>query len=230
MKLLALDAATEQCSAALLIAGQLRWREARAERGHGEQLLAMIDGLLAEAGLTLAALDAIAFGRGPGAFTGVRLAASVTQGLAYSAGLPVIPVSGLCATAQQALQQPEAPPRVLVCQDARMGEVYWAYFERSDGHARAVSPERVAKPGQVVAQASHWAGLRGACGAGSGFGVCAALAVELPGLGPVFAGLAPHAREIATLAAHGGLAAALPAEQALPVYVRDDVAVVPGLS
>ena len=90
MRLLALDTATDWCSVALWQDGEILSREARAERGHGGQVLTLIDALLAEAGTALGALDALAFGRGPGAFTGLRLAASVTQGLAFAAGIPVI--------------------------------------------------------------------------------------------------------------------------------------------
>ena len=103
MRILALDTATESCSAALLIEGRSLAREIELERGHAERILLMIDAVLAEAGVKLAGLDAIAFGRGPGSFTGVRLAASVTQGLAFGAGLGVVPVSDLRAVAQRAL-------------------------------------------------------------------------------------------------------------------------------
>jgi hypothetical protein len=120
MKILALDTATENCSAALLIDGQLTSREMEFDRGHAEHILPMIDLLLIEAGLRLAEVDAIAFGRGPGGFTGVRLAASIAQGLAFGAGLPVVPVSNLAALAQRAFDLAFAPDRVLVCSDARM--------------------------------------------------------------------------------------------------------------
>jgi len=136
MKLLALDTATELCSAALYIDGSCRVREDARPRGSGELILGMVSELLAEAALTLGQLDAIAFGRGPGGFTGVRLAVAVAQGLGFAAGLPLLPVSDLRALARQALMQPGAPPRVLVCQDARMGQVYWACYQ-SDGPARA---------------------------------------------------------------------------------------------
>ena len=124
MKVLAIDTASASCSAALLLGEHLLQRERLLERGHAEAILPMVDELLAEAAVPLTALTAIAFGRGPGAFTGVRLAASVTQGLAFGAGVPVVPVSDLQAIAQRALDTERAIERVLVCADARMHEVY----------------------------------------------------------------------------------------------------------
>jgi len=255
MRLLALDTATDCCSVALWHDGAVLCREARAERGHGGHVLALVDELLAEAGVSLGALDAIAFGRGPGAFTGVRLAASVTQGLAYAAGLPVIPVSDLQAVAQRTLARQAAAPhaavlhaavphataapafaRVLVCHDARMGEVYWAGFDAAEGHARAATAEAVARPAPLIEAALAWLdavaggpqGGSGACGAGTGFAVHAELAAGLvPRLEPVWPDLTPHAREIAVLAAHEGLGRAVPPDQAQPVYIRNDVAIIP---
>jgi len=237
VKLLALDTATACCSVALWIDGESRWREARAERGHGERVLGMIDELLVESALSLGRLDAIAFGAGPGAFTGVRLAASITQGLAFSSGLPVLPVSTLRATAQQALWPPpgalpNAASQVLVCQDARMREVYWAVFDRGERFAVAATSEAVGSPAAVIAAlrdsgCDSGPGQR-LCGAGTGFAVYPALAAGLAGrLQPIRAELLPHAREIALLAAHAGLAAALPPSEAQPVYLRNDVAVIP---
>lgn len=227
MKLLALDTATDWCSVALWQDGEIVEKAARAERGHGGQLLSMIDALLAHSGLALDALDALAFGRGPGAFTGLRLAASVTQGLAFSAGLPVIPVSDLRALAQQVLAPPHHQSWVLACHDARMGEVYWAGYRGVDGCAQADTPESVARPERMVEAATEWLGARRACGAGSGFAVYPALAALQARLEIVRADLYPRAREVAILAAHDGLGAAVPAEQALPVYVRDNVALAP---
>src|SRR5580698_5618594 len=130
MRLLALDTATQSCSTALLTADAAITRELITERGHAEHILSMVDAVLAEAGIALNEVAALAFGRGPGAFTGVRLAASVGQGLAFAAQLPVVPVSGLSAPAQRAFDAERQLEHVLVCQDARMQEVYWACFDR----------------------------------------------------------------------------------------------------
>jgi tRNA threonylcarbamoyladenosine biosynthesis protein TsaB len=247
VKLLALETATECCSVTLWLEGAVRSRQARAERGHGEHVLRMIDELLAEGAMTLQGLDLIAFGAGPGAFTGVRLAASITQGLAYAAALPVLPVSTLRASAQQALWPPAAedagaamqvvrvspdalvaPERVLVCQDARMGEVYWALFRREAGVAVAEGAEALAPPGAVLARLRSLDPGQALSGAGSGFAMHAELAAALAGRqAAVLPGLMPHAREIAVLAAHAGVAAVLPPAAAQPVYLRNDVAAIP---
>jgi tRNA threonylcarbamoyladenosine biosynthesis protein TsaB len=226
VKILALDTATENCSAALLIDGCLRTREERLPRGHAERILPMVDELLAECGTTLRGLDAIAYGRGPGAFTGVRLAASITQGLAFGAGLPVVPVSDLRAVAQRAFDT-VAEGRVLVCSDARMQEVYWACFERAaDGLARAAGAEQVSPPAQVSLPAGWPDGIPGV---GSGFAVYPELARTLAGR--VKAGsetLLPRAAEIARLAHPEAVAGrVLPPDQAVPVYLRDQVARLP---
>jgi tRNA threonylcarbamoyladenosine biosynthesis protein TsaB len=231
VRILALDTATENCSAALLIDGQLHATEQLIDRGHAERILPMVDELLRAAQLRLADLSAIAFGRGPGSFTGVRLAASVTQGLACGAGLGVVPVSDLRAVAQRALELPAAPRRVLVCNDARMHAVYWACFERSaDGFAVAVTEERVGRPAGVVLPA-QWRnspeyGPASVLGAGSGFAAYPQLGAALStGVTIVSDRLLPRAAEIARLAAlevaNGRL---FRPEQALPVYLRDDVA------
>jgi tRNA threonylcarbamoyladenosine biosynthesis protein TsaB len=164
VKILALDTATELCSAALWIDGASVSRQSERPRAAGELILGMIAQLLAESGLTLTQLDLIAFGRGPGAFTGVRLAAGVAQGLAFAAGLPVLPVSDLAALAQQAFKQARAPARALVCQDARMGEVYWGCFERVDRMARLTGSEAVSAPGFGARCQRELAGRAACCG------------------------------------------------------------------
>jgi len=228
VRILAIDTATENCSAALLLGERLLHREQRLERGAAEFILPMVAELLTEADVTLSMLSAIAFGRGPGAFTGVRLAASVTQGLAFGAGLKVVPVSDLQALAQRVLDDAPGIGRVLVCNDARMQELYWGCFERTaEGFARASGGEHVSRPGEVRLPAP-WSSASCAlpgdlAGTGSGFTVYPRLREEL-GLEVVLEGLLPRAAEVARLAAREVAAGRiLPAEQALPVYLRDDV-------
>ena len=223
MKILAIDTATECCSAALWIDGELLVREELSARGHAQRILPMVRELLREGVVTLAELDLIAFGRGPGAFTGVRLAASVTQGLAFAAKLPVMPISDLRAVAQQALDLPGAAAHVLVCQDARMAEVYWGYFSSVAGFATPCSAEAVSAPANVSQPEAAW---RACIGAGSGFSAYPELTTRFGDkLAAYQPQLLPRAREIARLAAHDGPARAVPPEQAVPVYLRDNVAV-----
>ena len=223
MKLLALDSATEQCSVALWLDGVVHAREQRRERAHGELLLPMIEQLLRESGLAPADLDAIAFGRGPGGFTGVRLAASVAQGLAFAVERPLLPISDLRALAAQVLLQPQGPVRALVCQDARMQEVYWGCFERDADRLVGPAAESVG-PARSVRLPEHWLPAS-ACGLGSGF---ACYPAELTGLArqlsAVYPELRPRARDIALLAVADGLGRAVAPEQAQPVYLRDQVA------
>jgi tRNA threonylcarbamoyladenosine biosynthesis protein TsaB len=223
VKILALDTATENCSAALLINGNLRTREMLLNRGHAEHILTMVSELLADAEVALQGLDAIAFGRGPGAFTGVRLAASVTQGLAFGAAVRVVPVSNLQALAQRVLLQEPAAARVLVCTDARMHEVYCGAFERSAGGlATAAEAERVVAP-EAVKLPAPWVAAQ-SVGVGSAFAAYPELQAALPGLA-VRAGLWPRASEMVQLAAAAVRAGhTLAPEEALPVYLRDDVA------
>jgi tRNA threonylcarbamoyladenosine biosynthesis protein TsaB len=229
VKLLALDTATEQCSAALWLDGLVAIREAQRGRGHAELILPMIDELLTQAGIALRSLDAIAFGRGPGAFTGVRLAVSLAQGLAWSVGLPLIPVSDLRAVAAGTLPSLPASTRALICMDARMHEVYWGCFEQHAHSICSVGHEAVAPPAAVRLPAG-WSG-GDVLGAGSGFAAYGSeLSLRVPGLRAVDASALPHAREVAALAAADGLSAAIRAEDAAPVYLRDDVAKVPPTS
>jgi tRNA threonylcarbamoyladenosine biosynthesis protein TsaB len=243
VKILALDTATENCSAALLVDGNVRAHEVEMDRGHSERILPMVDNLLAEGHLSLSDLDAIAFGRGPGSFTGVRLAATVTQGLAFGAGLGVVPVSDLQAVAQRVFGGlPTADPdptsaRVVVCNDARMGEVYWACFERGDdGLARLEGEEHVSKPGAVRLPQSWMtvtAAGRGfvAYGAELQASVPSALlqqpAPSAPTSGPASSAIQflPRATEVALLAVAAVAAGRLlPPEAAIPTYLRDNVA------
>ncbi|MEO8165076.1 MAG: tRNA (adenosine(37)-N6)-threonylcarbamoyltransferase complex dimerization subunit type 1 TsaB [Betaproteobacteria bacterium] len=218
MKLLALDTSTEYCSAALLHDDALVHREAHAVQRHSELILPMIEELLSASGLELGQLDGIAFGAGPGSFTGLRIACGVAQGLAFGAGLPVIPVGTLLALAEET-----GAMKVISCLDARMGEIYHAAYQRE---ASGTWTEIVA-PSVGSAQAAPELSGTGWVGCGSGFAVYANdLARRYDGrLDRVAPLLHPHARSIARLArpifAAGG---GLPPEQAAPVYVRDKVA------
>lgn len=225
MKLLALDTATEACSAALLVGDTLLARYEEPKRGHAELILPMVDALLTEAGLSLRELDCLAVGRGPGAFTGVRIAVSVAQGLAFGAQLPIVPISDLAALAQLAVDRYGAR-HVLACIDARIGEVYWGAFEvQPDGLVGGVTDEQVSAPAAVsVSRGPPW------FGAGSGWAAYPQIATGLAQAGVTLLGgdgtLLPRAQEIARLAAREFKAGqAVSPEQALPVYLRDQVAV-----
>jgi len=231
MKILALDTASGLCSAALRIDGVTATRELLTTRDHARELLPMVQTLLAEAGIGLSQVDALAFGRGPGSFTGLRIAASVTQGLAFGADLPVLPVSDLRALALQALVAGEADPpatAVLACLDARMNEVYAACFPVQATALPEDAPERVvAAPVLVAELLERHPGSRGAwLGIGKGFGAYAEAFAPLGLSAPrVMPDAEPRAREIARLGEQdfaGGLARA--PEDAVPVYLRETVA------
>lgn len=220
MKLLAFDTSTEACSAALALGDAILQREELAPRRHAELILPMVDSLLQEAGLRLKDLDALAFGRGPGAFTGVRLAAGIAQGLALGANLPVLPVSSLAALAQGATDPADA---LLATMDARMGEIYWGLFEPANGGAaRLIAGERVSDPAAVTLPAG-----RSFFAIGSGWETYGALLAErfkgrVTGAAPA---RRPQARDLLPLArAELQQGQGLPPEQALPVYLRNEVA------
>ncbi len=217
MKILAIDTATERCSVALRTMNVTFARVIDTPRGHADLILTLVQEVLDEAGLALADLDAIAYGRGPGAFTGVRIAIGVAQGLAFGASLPTVGISDLAAVARQVAV---AGDRVLVCMDARMNEVYWAVFDcHDDGRVIAASIEQVSAPALVDADPAAVTKL-----AGTGFRAYPELASRFAAQTPIDA--LPRAAEIAWL----GEAALLngegrPAHEAQPVYLRDNVAV-----
>ena len=221
MRILALDTATSACSSALLSDSGAITREIETERGHAEHILAMIDAVLIEGGIDLKDVDALAFGRGPGAFTGVRLATSVAQGLAFGAELRVVPVSDLAAVAQRAFDLNARLQHVLVCNDARMQEVYWACFDRgATGLAVLTGAEHVSGDASI-ALPEVWQG--GVGGAGRGFRVYPRLGARM-NLIDVREELLPRAAEIARLAWPEVMAGrTCAAQEAIPVYLRDDV-------
>jgi tRNA threonylcarbamoyladenosine biosynthesis protein TsaB len=217
MKLLAIDTATERCSVALIVDECVIERATQTPRGHAELVLPMVEDVLAESGLSLRQLDGLAYGRGPGAFTGVRIAVGVAQGLAYGAQLATVGISDLAAVAQQFAT---VRARILVCMDARMNEVYWCRFAGTpEGLVQPTAPERVDRPEAVdPADATVFAG--------TGFGAYPQLAAAHAGIA-VHTAVLPHAREIARLAAAELRAGrGEPPEQAKPVYLRDQVATV----
>jgi tRNA threonylcarbamoyladenosine biosynthesis protein TsaB len=220
VKILALDTSTEYCSVALWLDGEIEAQACRAGQHHSELLLGMVERVLAGRSVRLEELDGIAFGQGPGSFTGLRIACGVTQGLAAGAGLPVVGVSTLLALAQAA-----GAERALCCLDARMGEIYHAAFVRERERWVAVrEPSLCAPQSAPPLPEGVWTGC------GSGFAVHGEALARRYGerLGAVKPELFPHAREIAALAApQFREGRALPAEHAVPLYIRDRVALRP---
>jgi tRNA threonylcarbamoyladenosine biosynthesis protein TsaB len=218
MKLLALDTSKEACSAALLVAGQIDERFTISPRGHSDLILNMLDTLLAEADISLDAIDALAFGRGPGSFTGVRIGAGVAQGIAFARDLPVVPVSSLAALAQAS-----GAKKSLAAIDARMGEVYWGAYEQEAGELVTLTgAERVCAPQMVpLVEGDGWLGV------GTGWGAYGnKLYARLGGI--VSSWEAEHYPRASAVAQLGAAAfargEAVVAEEAFPVYLRNNVA------
>lgn len=217
MRLLAFETSTEACSVAVYVDGQVHERFGIAPRRHTELALPWADEVLAEAGVARSQLDAIAVGRGPGAFTGVRLAIAIAQGVALALDRPVLPVSTLAALAMQADGE-----RRIAAIDARMGEVYLGAFARDGDGLVALSEETVVKPDAAVVP-----GGDGWHGAGTGFAAAeGALQARLTGrMAAVDAQALPHAADVARLAALAfARGEAVAAERIEPAYLRNDVA------
>lgn len=221
MNLLAIETATEACSVALIHGQDIIARSEIAPRRHTELVLPMADALLAEAGIGRHALDAIAVGRGPGAFTGVRLGVSLAQGMALALDLPVITISSLAALALEAPEDEDAA--ILAVIDARMGEIYAACYRRDDnGGLIALDDERVCTPESLqLPDAPTWQVV------GTGWAAYSTLLSER------FTGVLrsadgaryPQAAHVAELAMREFNAGRIHApELALPVYLRDKVA------
>lgn len=219
MNLIALETSTEACSVAVVRGQLLAERFEIAPRRHAELALPWADALLAETGLARGALQAVAVGRGPGAFTGVRLGVSLAQGMALALGIPAICVSTLAALAMRA--EAEEGARVLAAIDARMGEVYWAAFEIRNGLPHPLTDEHVAAPASVAVEGTSWQGV------GTGFAAQdGALAQSLAThMLSVDAQALPHAADVArlALAAHARGEAVAP-ERLEPAYLRNNVA------
>lgn len=221
MNLLALDTCTENCSAALLIDGRVFAVSEITQRGHSECILGMLDQLFQQAECHLADMDALVFGRGPGSFTGVRVGVAVAQGIAFAQDLAVLPVSTLAAVAQAAYAK-HGVSEISVALDARMSEVYHADFVIKDGLARPVSDEQVSAPENVKpVDGQNW------FGAGSGWAAYQQtlsdnFADQLQGMD---SDIYPSAEAMLPLAKQMfANNKALPAYQALPVYLRNNVA------
>ena len=217
MKLLVLDTSTEYCSAALWLDGQVHARRVLAEQRHSSLLLPMVDELLRDAAMTLRQLDGIAYGAGPGSFTGLRIACAVTQGLALGAELPVVGISTLESIAGQT-----GADKVLTVLDARMAEVYWAAYQREAAGWRCVIEPALALPESVqVPDGDGWVG------AGNGFAALGAvLRPRLTGqLVRIDDTIMPDAAAMAPLAAQAfERGESVDAALAAPIYLRDKVA------
>lgn len=213
--LLILDASSTLCSVALKIDGETLWLTEDQPRRHAQRLLPMVDELMADAGVTRAELDGVAFGCGPGSFTGIRIAVAVAQGIALALDLPVCGISSLRTIAQAALRESGAT-RALAVMDAHMGEVFWGVYRMQDGLAVPCGEERVASPEECLADIDAWDGII----AGDGLQL-----MPFAHCDQTYACIRPEARTMAALAddawAQGlfGDADAHP-----PVYLRNSVA------
>ncbi len=221
---LGIDTSGTWCSAALVRGTTIHARRAEVGNGHSDVLLAMVDAVLVEAGIPLAACDALAFAAGPGSFTGLRIACAAAQGLAYGAGLPVAPIGTLDAIARAAISDAPASCSVLVVQDARMGELYWRRFEHADGRLTAVSAPALATPDQLRNRL-HDADVALPLDLGCG-NAWTIHRESLDGMvGRVVARDAADAVDVAALGVEAFHAGRLvTADRASPVYVRNDVA------
>ena len=226
--ILAIETSAELASCALLVGNNVTVRSTPGVRSHSQSVLPMVQELLTEAGIALADCDAVAFGAGPGSFTGVRTACGAAQGLAYGAKLPVLPLVTLEAMAE-ACRAASGAVDVLAVLDARMGEVYWAQYRFDDGKWTEVVAPALSAPQDVAPQylapdpAQDCAAGLQACG--NGFAEYADAFAGQPFAHGALPDIVPHARELALLA-RAALAEGqgVPAAQAQPLYLRNKVA------
>lgn len=227
MNLLAIEASSEYLSLAVAAGDRLHEYHEHAGQRHAERILGEIAGLLARAGLQRADLQGIAFGCGPGSFTGLRVACGVTQGLALALEVPVHGVVTLAALAED-LWRDTGARQVIACIDARMGEVYHAAYRRDDSGWTEVCSPGVCRPEAVPLPAGYAAGTWAGCG--TGFAAHGALLAErLPGLASVDPVRVPRAAaELALARPVFAAGRGAPAEAAQPIYIRDNVALQKG--
>ncbi len=223
MKLLAIETSTESCSAAAMVNDEVYVVSEIAPRRHNEIILSMCEQVLAQGEISITQLDLISFGRGPGSFTGVRLAASVTQGIALAQDLPVVPVSSLAALAQAAYKNYNASS-VFPCIDARMQEVYYAVYQLDSNKIMQLQgEEKVINPSLIDAKISEHS-----IGIGSGWDAYTQILHEKLGNITIFAHEFPQAEFVAQLGNNYFVQGqSVSAVQAIPVYIRDNVAVKP---
>jgi len=214
--ILAIETSSERASVALLRDNQMLTRVASGTLTHSQTVLPMLQSLLQEAGIGLTQCDAIAFGSGPGSFTGVRTACGVVQGLAYGANLPVLPISTLEAMAQVCYETTGAT-EVLAVMDARMGEVYWAQYRYRDGWQAIVTPT-LSVASAVVPQGEVTACGNGLTAYAADFDTQSCVRDTVPDI-------MPHAAQIARLGASAFKSGhAVAARDAQPFYLRNKVA------
>ena len=224
-KLLAIDTSGEACSVALSMGGEVLEQFEVIPRLHARKLLPMVQSLLAEAELPINSLDAIAFGRGPGSFTGLRICAGVVQGLAFAADIPTLPISSLAALAQGVCRR-HGNDHILTVLDARMAELYWAGYKVVDGRALLIGEEQLTAPAELDQSQSLLKAETGWVGIGDGFKFATEFSAHvMPCLTVLDDAFHVQAQDIITLAQYDYLAGLqVPAEQALPVYLRGKTA------
>jgi len=218
--IIALDTSTEACSVALQCNGEAIFRYRVEPRMHAKLLLPMLNELLDEAGISTQQIDAVAFGRGPGAFTGVRIGTAAAQAIALGGDLPVAPVSTLASIAHRSYRE-HGKQKVAVAIDARMGEVYWGAYEiTASASVTQLGDERVCLPAEADRLDSDW------CASGTGWGTYESVLTQVTGatiaedVDPF-----PHALDILLIGSEQLVRGeGVTPENALPVYLRDNVA------
>jgi tRNA threonylcarbamoyladenosine biosynthesis protein TsaB len=220
VNLLAIETSSEIGTVALASDGSIVEQRIEIPRAQTERILPIVDDLLSTSGLSLSDLDGITFGQGPGSFTGLRVAAAVSQGLALASTIPLLPVSSLAAMAQ-GVWRTDGETKVLVCADARMGEVYWGAYEIREDIVEPLSAERLSKPDRV-----RWEGEDDWIAVGSGFCAYAEILSGATDMArQIAASVRPFARDLLPRAIfdlrNGG---GVPPTEATPVYLRDSSA------